>query len=223
MNESVLDKVRKLLAIADKSNYPEEAMSAMLKAQEFMAKHGITTADIEIQKQEKVVTDGVIEVNRRNTWWKNELVNIIAQNFRCHPYINRVYGKSTSMCLIGLDADVKLAKEVYLYAVEAIKYHSKKYIHEHKEYGVNTKALKNDYIIGFLNGLKDKFKEQVSKLELSLVLVKDPLVEQVVEDKKLKRGRKPQITSSHNEHARISGYKQGKDFNHESKLIENVT
>ncbi|MCL5058306.1 MAG: DUF2786 domain-containing protein [Actinobacteria bacterium] len=97
--ENVIDKVRKLLAIANKSNYPEEAMSTMLKAQEIMAKHGIES------------------------------------------------------------------------------------------------------------------------MELSLVLVKDAVVVKAVEEKKLKKGRTHNYSTNHDEHARAAGYRQGKDFDHNTKLI----
>lgn len=218
--ENVIEKVKKLLAIANKSNYPEEAMSAMLKAQEFMAKHGIESLDLETETQEKVANDSIIEENKRIIWWKKDLVNIVAENFRCHPYILKYKGHSANVCIIGLEDDVKLAREVYLYAVEAIKYHSKRYADKHKgQFKGDTMALKNDYILGFLTGLKDRFREQVSKMELSLVLVKDAVVVKAIEEKKLKKGRTHNYNTNHDEHARAAGYRQGKDFDHNTKLI----
>lgn len=225
--ESVIEKVRKLLAVANKSNYPEEAMAAMLKAQEFMARHGIETMDLESEAQakKKVADDCVIEENKRIIWWKSDLVNIVADNFRCSPYILRYKGQSASasVCLIGLEEDLKIAKEVYLYAVESIKYHSKQYIKKHKgDFKGDTMALKNDYISGFLAGLKDKFKEQVSKMELSLVLVKDAVVVKAVEEKKLKKGRSHNYNIGQDEYARAAGYRQGKNFDHNTRLIGNI-
>ena len=49
--EDILSKVKKLLAVAEGSNYEQEAQNAMLKAQEFMLKHNLTMEDIEFKEE----------------------------------------------------------------------------------------------------------------------------------------------------------------------------
>ncbi|MDF9408503.1 hypothetical protein L7E55_09055 [Pelotomaculum isophthalicicum JI] len=79
---------------------------------------------------------------------------------------------------------------------------------------------KNDYIIGFLNGLRDKFKEQVESKGYALVLVKDALVVKAVEDKKLKSGRTSRIVMAGSTGAREAGYREGRKFNEKRKMLQ---
>lgn len=80
---------------------------------------------------------------------------------------------------------------------------------------VNGTALRNDYIAGFLSGLEDKFREQVQNNEWGLVLVKDKEVQNVYEEmsKDFRMSKASTARVLGDQHARASGYKQGKAFN----------
>lgn len=78
---------------------------------------------------------------------------------------------------------------------------------------VDGTALRNDYIAGFLSGLADKFKEQVESNEWGLILVKDADVQQAYDNLNLRTTRATSAKALGDQHARASGYKQGKAFN----------
>ncbi len=77
-------------------------------------------------------------------------------------------------------------------------------------------ALRNDYIKGFLSGLKEKFKEQVKENaeEWGLILVKDGDVVQRYENisKNFTTARASTVSSSGDNAAYSAGKKQGKQF-----------
>lgn len=57
--EKVIDKVKKLLAMTE-SEYENEAESAMLKAQELLAKHQLTMKDIDLDNDKSGVEENII-------------------------------------------------------------------------------------------------------------------------------------------------------------------
>jgi len=83
-----------------------------------------------------------------------------------------------------------------------------------------SKGLKNDYLIGFLSGLKDKFKEQVASKGYALVLVKDALVIREVDKKHLRKGASSRVVMDHSSDARDTGYRDGRAFNEHQKMIQ---
>ena len=151
-------------------------------------------------------------------WWKKSLASIISNNFRCKSFTS-FRTVNTRICIIGLEEDVNIATEIYNCAVRTVEYQSKMYVKLNKKNGKTT-GLKNDFIIGWLNGLEDKFKKQVESVkEYGLILVKDALVVAEVEKMKLRTGQRSKITANRDENARSAGYKSGNNFNGSSKMI----
>ena len=227
VNGKVLEKVKKILALASNNPSEEEAQAAMLMAQRIMAENGITMTEVEGNHS---FTDEVVDVPitqpHRTHWWYKILAMIIADNSRGEAYYYTVHQKSQIM-LIGLKQDTEVATKVFNYAVDAVRYYTAKYVEKVKRDSVNNKLLdlngiRNDYILGFLDGLKDKFKEQVEKNNWGLILVKDNSVLKAVEKKGLQPGRKPVINFARSNNAYASGYRTGKEFETRERLTESI-
>ena len=219
--EAVINKVRKLLAKAENNPFPHEAQTALLKAQEFMAKHGISMADVEDSKvpDRNEVIDQEITNITRTPWWQKWLSTIIADNFRCHVY-TRIRGGRSVIRFIGRRDDIEIAKNVFSFAAQAIRFYSDRYLNELRKRGLPTKGVRNDYIRGFLKGLTDKFAEQVNKNDWGLVLVKDAEVDTVFNNLTLKNRKGPLIQSAQNQHAISEGYRRGQAFESPGGAIE---
>ena len=220
--EDVIRKIKKLLALANDGVNSEETDTAMLLAQKMMAKHSISMKDVEYGKEkEKTVIQGDGTAYTKLQWWMKSLSNIIADNFRCYSFIRHGYGK-TKVVFMGLDDDVEIAKMIYDFAVSAIKHYSNQYV---KIRGISgdratTIAVKNDYISGYMDGLRAKFKEQVQKEEFGLVLVKDALVVQEHSKMKFSNARPSTRSTSGDAKARQRGFADGKKFSHGNRGIE---
>ncbi len=210
--EAVISKIRKVLALAINNPSEEEGENAMLTAQRLMAENNIVSADIKEVAETKEIIKGVGNSVKKSVWWHGNLALIIANNFRCYVYISKNRSSGTTQTIfLGLKGDVELAKEVYTYAITLIDHTSKKYAQENKHLGTTT-GIKNQYILGFLAGLKSKFDEQVKNNNWGLIIVKDTLVTQAHAKLHLGFIKPSRMRASYNDTARDAGYIQGKQF-----------
>jgi hypothetical protein len=217
VKEDILSKVKKLLAVAEGSNFEQEAQNAMLKAQEFMIKHGVTIEDINYQEGNKEVVDQSVAETGRMPWYWKRIMVIVGDNFRCKAY--RSKGIVSKVCFIGLKEDVKIAKEIFNYAINTVEICAKNYTIKFKRPGINISGIKNDYIQGFINGLRDKFKEQVESKGFALILVKDDVVIERIEKKGLVKDYRSSHRVNRNQIAKQAGYQQGRNFQNPSRMI----
>lgn len=218
--DSIIKKIQKALRLAGGAN-DDEGQTALLLAQRMMAKYNLSKADINISiDNEKNAIEGDGTAYTRLQWWTKNLANIIANNFKCYCFTRSGNGKS-KIVFMGLEEDVEICKIVFTFAVDSIKYNSDLYVTRKGLRGdkANTMAVKNDYIAGYLQGLKDLFAQQVEKEELSLVLIKDEIVVKKYEAMNLTRGRASRVSMSGNSEARSKGYNDGKRFSHNRKAI----
>ena len=212
---SVRDKVRKLLALAE-SDFEHEAESAMLKAQELMALHGLSVESIESFDREPVREVGTERVGEagRLSFWKKQLAVLIAENFRCHVYTDAEDQGGTVVryfTMIGLTEDVAIAAEVLdfalLYAQSSWnRFRSR--IRTPSRFATNR--VKEDYYAGFISGLREKFAEQVS--EKGLIIVKDQLVDRAYSELNLTRGYVRSRGGAGSKHAYKTGHQDGKSM-----------
>ncbi|AIQ26943.1 hypothetical protein P40081_01010 [Paenibacillus sp. FSL P4-0081] len=210
--DSAIRKIQKALKLADDNSNAEEAQNAILLAQRLMAKHGLTASDIGSPEQKQPeALEGKIRKSRIE-WWHRKLLGVVADNFRCYSF----FAKGSYIGFLGLPEDVEIAKEVYVFAEDAIRHHSSEYLKTRNYYFGSrrqTNMLKNDYITGFIQGLREKFKEQVEVECLSLVLVKHDAVVEYYDKAKWKTGKPTNMSTLGDSAARAQGYKDGKNFN----------
>ena len=145
--EKIISRVRKLLAKAGNNSSDAEAQAALAKAQEYMVKYGVK---IEDTNQERKVHYGRVDKSTK-LWWKIALANIIADNFRCWAYCDPM-----SLLFAGMEEDVPVASELYMYAVDFIEYHAQKLRKKWRAAGEPTTGVMTSYCKGFLSQLKAK-------------------------------------------------------------------
>lgn len=184
--EKVIDKIQKLLALAEDKSSASESQAAMLKAQKLMAKHSLTAADVNshLDVESKVIIRPMQEY-KRLPWWHKCLAFIIAKNFKCRSITTRSHKFQLSYIqFVGHPEDIEICASVYDFAVRQItffaEYYNKKWKHQIGYRGV---SVKNDYIAGYLKGMEAKFKEQVDKNQWGLIVVCDKSVNDAFEHK----------------------------------------
>ncbi|MEK3945009.1 DUF2786 domain-containing protein [Paenibacillus sp. FSL H3-0310] len=209
--DSAIRKIQKALKLADGNANAEESQNAILLAQRLMAKHGLTAQDVGSQEEKAPeARKGSIRKSRVE-WWHRILNSIIADNFRCFGF----FTSGRNIGFLGLPEDVDIAIEVYGFAENAIRHHASEYL---KYYCYSSSrrvsnGIKNDYITGFLQGLREKLKEQVAAECYSLVLVKHEVVVKAHDDAGWKTGKPVQMNLAGDSEARMQGYIDGKEFN----------
>lgn len=180
----ILAKIRKLLALAGNNPSQEEAQAAALKAQELLAEHGLSMAEVEATggKKPNPKTTGVDLPKVQ--YWQVRVGQVIAENFRCNLLIR----PNAGVTLIGMPDDVTVAAETLTWLIAAARALRRKFRTERKRESQMSRpemaAVMNDYMDGFVKGLSERFAKQVKSM--ALVLVKDALVESYTE--KISRG-----------------------------------
>lgn len=186
MDDSIIRKIKKLLALSKSSN-EHEAKRAMLKAQEFLIKYKISIKEVEAYQDKKVkVIESRTKITFTKAKWKGELAHIIAENFGCYTYF-KCAGTNIVM-FMGKEEDVTICEIVSIYALDCINSAVRTLRYTYSKSGYSTKGLEGDYAIGFIEGLKTAFeKQKSSNQEWGLILVKDQAVVDEYSNKKFEK------------------------------------
>lgn len=188
--DAIIRKVKGLMAIANDAADDDEAQSAFLLAQKLMLKHNIEQSTIEDADKKEDIVQGQASAYKTVFWYEKLLASIVSENFRVKGYVsmkrtNKHEKFKSAITFFGLAQDVKIAKEIFVLASEAIVLYAKRYIDNyymrtgkprtHKQ----TADLKNSYMRGFLSGLENKLDEQRFSLqeEFGLILLTPKVVE----------------------------------------------
>lgn len=179
MDENIILKIKKLLALSKSSNQ-NEAQNAMLKAQKLLIKYKLSLQEIESYSIEKIkIEDFKTNQKFRGKSWKGNLAQVIADNFGCFLYYNTGNYKVHRVCFYGKEEDVVIANIMFEYAVKWINLEGNKLVKRMKQdkRRKHFDGIKNDYALGFIAGLKERFKSQIKENESwGLVLQKDQIV-----------------------------------------------
>ena len=188
MEERIIEKIRKCLALANNNPSEEEAKAAALQAQKLLAKYNISMADVTELEQE---VEEIVEVA---TWfndivkgvaraWKYELADIVARNFRCKHFF---YGKR-AVVFYGHKTDAEAASEVYKYLfsmgdrlANRVTYRVLREYHKRGE-SAQVSGIYNSWVKGFLKGLKEGFDKQCTAL---MIVVPEDVKEAYAEKSK---------------------------------------
>ena len=215
VNEKIIERVKKLLSLAN-SNNVNESESAMLKAQELMAKYKLSIKDVDVKEKNNEVVDIISDFEYTiRSQWKGTVALVIGENFGCHVYANVVYknGRKNRLkvCFIGEEENVEIVKIVYEYALKVCDERISKIQKDYKKKGLSTTGIPQSYGIGFATGLKAKYSEQLkANQDWGLVVVKSKDVIEYTKNKKLSKSN-ARTRYRENEHY-SSGYTDGKNF-----------
>lgn len=162
MEEKIIEKIKKLLAMTEENGASEnEAMVAALKAQKLMAEYNITVADIDDKDDSDEIVQNAIDIDTRNKW-KYRLANIIATNFCCKTFC---YG-TKKIVFYGYKKHADVAAEVFKFLYKTGCKLANNYYYKCMKEGRNTKGVKNTFIIGFCDGINDVLGKQCTSLML---------------------------------------------------------
>lgn len=236
--ENALNKVRKLLALAGNNPNQQESEAAMMMAQKLMCKHGLEMRDVEDKDRDR---PGAVELSHEGmgktaSWWEGRIAMVVAENFKCGVY-RRSSGHSSSgrvrrkITFVGFPEDAEIAVQVYDLAVRTCKYEADKYVSEAKEATIlvaqlrnetcewdraRSKRTRNDYINGWIEGIRQAFKKNVT--DNALIVVKPDAVIQRMKNLGLVKSRTTGGRGRGDGAARAAGKRDGSQFTSREKL-----
>ncbi len=223
MDTKLIEKIKKLLALSESSNKHEAELS-MLKAQELLAKHKLSLKEVrEFNIADNAIKENITKISFTKAKWKANLARLIADNFGCELYFKTKY--SHTITYLGREEDITVCNIVLEYAIDCIDSAVKRIKYEYVKYGYSTRGLENDYAIGFINGLHEKFEAQKkANQEWGLVLVKDQEVIDAYKQIKFRK-RKVNTSTQFQGHSKAyeKGHEDGEKFSISDKITEGET
>lgn len=172
--ENVLEKVKKLFALAGNNSSEEEARAATLKAQELMVKHDIDMAevdDVDLDKSEEITEVGV-DVGPKK--WKYTLAHIVSDNTRTMLFMR---GRD-HFVFYGHETDAHIAAEMFKFLFKTGDRIGNKLAREARaKYGYADNVY-NSCVMGFCAGIREVLGEQSVAL---MVVTPEDVKEQFAE------------------------------------------
>lgn len=156
VNEQVIEKIKKCLALANNNPSEAEAQAALLQAQKLMAKYNV---QVEMTEEEVLSYSQQMCVHRYDAAYRKPLAHVIADNFRCKYFL-----QGNRIVFFGRDTDARIAKEAFEYAYEfAMKEGNRLENKAYAEYG-SARGVHSSYTAGFIAGLKQALEAQCTAL-----------------------------------------------------------
>lgn len=163
--EKIIEKVTKLLALADLSKNPSEreAIDASLTAQKLLAKYNLSMADVTGEhKPEEDMEQVIADVGTGNKW-KYQLSVVVADNYACKTYSHG----SEMIVFYGYKADVLIARRVFIYLFKVGNRLANQYVKQYREEVYrNASGVYNSFVSGFIDGVRKELEKQCTALAL---------------------------------------------------------
>lgn len=193
--EKILDKVKKLLALAGNNPSEEEAKAAALKAQELIAQYNLQLADLGEAAEEEKLMFKYFETGVDKAW-KYDLSSVVARNFRCRV---TWFGKR-ELGFYGFETDASVACEVFEFLFKTCEKRSRYTADKaYRETGC-SKGVYYSFSNGFIQGVASELDKQCTAL-------------MIVESPKVKEGYKEWCSSNGVKTMSIHR-RDAKDFDH---------
>lgn len=212
MESKIIEKVQKLLELAYDAPNDEEGQTALLMAQKLMVKHNLSMSDVTTARKIDKIGETVGTWEYRLPWWQEKLAAILGENFRCQTVRRRLRDDGiTQIIFFGYQSDAELCTRVYEGAILYLKYRLKRLLPTVTK--SRWKDYKKSYLLGFLEGLDHRFRNQVQSSEEYALMVQVP--EEVLEEQRQRMGdlksRAINITIELDHEAYVTGLEHAKE------------
>ncbi|BCS55168.1 DUF2786 domain-containing protein [Geobacter sp. SVR] len=183
--EAIIDKIRKLLRLANSSNEHEAALAAA-RAQELLAKHNLDEAELterEIPKEAGVAS--VDNVVKKPASWVYLLASAVAGAFDCKYFHSPYHGR---VSFVGVDLDHEVASFTFGYLYRTINRLAAEFMGKSQQRRLTAKGKKKvrlSYCLGCTHIVSQKLREQHERTPITttaLVPIKEALIKQRMAD-----------------------------------------
>ena len=137
MNDKLIERLKKLLALAGNNPSQEEANAAMAKAQAVALEHGIDLAllgESQAESESEIIRDEM-EFGQRLPTVNNYVCNILINFFNVKIISSGSRNNGRRLIFVGKQADTNTAKYVYNWLAETMVRCWHSYYHNNAEIG----------------------------------------------------------------------------------------
>jgi hypothetical protein len=183
-NTPIIEKIKKLLALANSSNEFEAALAAA-HAQRLLSKHNLGMADIETSH--KPDNADKIEMGAAKTLpkWVRHLSSGVCNAFDCQAIHNATKGM---LSFIGVGADAQVAAYTFTYLDRTVRNLCSTYMKRHVSdtiTGRNRERRRQSYYLGAVSTITARLQEQKVCTPVTpgaLVPLKEALIKQTIDE-----------------------------------------
>jgi len=178
--EQIIDRIKKLLALAKDNASAAEATAAALKAQKLIAEHDVSKDEIYGEEPEEIDEAKSYDVHGKP--WATYLARAIADNFRCKHYFNdstvtdywtrRKSVKERSVVFVGYETDAEAARVTFERLYEIGEKLADAECRRAKRLYGTTRGVRNSFLVGdnrtsgFVAGIRSELEKQSHELML---------------------------------------------------------
>ena len=201
----MIEKIKKLLAKAEATNNDHEAQSFYMKAQELMAKAGISSEEISLEDEPEEVNTEIVLDKKASCARNLRLALIIANNFKCKAV---ALSREKAIAFVGLKKDIEIAKATFISSHTYMERRRRRVYKEALDNGTACKGFRESYTNGFLDGLEAAFKRNVSEKGL-MVITPEAVVKHI---NKTTTSKSFKVKSNTDTRVYQKGYQDGSEF-----------
>lgn len=223
-DKSIIDRIKKLLALAKGNTNAAEATAAALKAQKLIADYDVSKAELHEDEPENLV-EITSESNTHSNPWGVKLANVIADNFRCRLYLHtttagydywtRRKDTSRNIVFMGYDTDAEAAKITFDRLYEIGNRLANAACRRERERWGSAVGVRNSFLMGFVKGIQDELEKQCVALMLVRPQAVDDFADEVTSSFRTVHTR---VRNSDDRAAYNSGREAGRDSVRSARL-----
>lgn len=208
MDKRILDKIKKLMALANRTSNPHEAASALAKAQKLMAAHQLSLDDVDLlQVGESAV--GMANASKKQPLWAHYLLSMVRDAFGVQVIIKQSPFHAPRCVFIGLAERAEVAAYCYTVLARQLIRARRDYLATlNKRMKTRTKTARADlYCQGWVNGV-DQQVEAMAPTEREAALVERYFAQRYPSTENAEARAAKSTRRDHN--AAFEGYQAGK-------------
>src|SRR5262245_49181992 len=168
---AIHEKIKKLLALAERGGTEAEAQAAMAAAHALLAKHNLTMSEVHAfgeEKPEDLITDASTPAPLRNQYWRDTIYCAIADLFFCNAFMRQrkhircyvVYGRPSNIQAVH-DVAPALIRTGATLATQEAKAAAQRMAQE--GVALNVRAWASSFRIGYAQRIRQRVKEDIAK------------------------------------------------------------
>ena len=185
MDNKIIEKIQNLLELSYDAPNDEEGQTTLLMAQRLMVKHNLSMSDLATAKPQNNIGETLGTWEYSLPWWQEKLAAILGANFRCRTIRERKRKEGiTRIKFFGYHSDAELCSKVYEAAILYLKYRLKRLLPTVPK--AHWTDYKKSYLLGFLESLDQRFKDQSQSSEAFSLMVQVPA--EVLEEQRRRMG-----------------------------------
>ncbi len=183
-NSAIIEKIKKLLALANSSNEHEAALAAG-HAQRLLSEYNLAMADIDTAHKPDKADSVETTVSKTLPKWVRHLSSGVGTAFDCQAIHHPATGKMT---FIGVGADVEIAAYTFTFLLTTIKKLCSTYMQQHQGAHLVPRyreRLRLSYYLGAAAAITARLREQKVSTPVTtgaLVPLKAELIKQAMSE-----------------------------------------